>query len=118
MALKTNPLLRGPQAMPCWKLVREKIPETITERERVYILKPAREDLDHLLRAKIVEEAIELAETGDPEEAADLLEALHAWLTHHGTPIEQVEAIRRRKKAVRGGLANPAILVDTTKETC
>ena len=60
-------------------------------------------ELEEALRRKIVEEALELLESGDPVEAADLLEAIMAWAEVSGHGWGRIEEERRRKKAARGG---------------
>ncbi len=67
--------------------------------------------MEGLLRAKIVEEALELAESGSVEEAADLLEALYAWLRLRGVGVEWVEEVRRAKRRLRGGFEKGYVAV-------
>ena len=67
--------------------------------------------MEGLLRAKIVEEALELAESGSVEEAADLLEALYAWLGLRGVGVERVEEVRRAKRRLRGGFEKGYVAV-------
>jgi len=65
------------------------------------------------LRVKIVEEALELASSGDPEEAADLLEALYEWLWVRGVGVGFVEGLRRGKRARLGGFSGGFVLFDS-----
>ncbi len=74
------------------------------------------------VKAKIVEEALELAtaDTRDKiiEEAADLLEALHTLLKLKGISIEEVEETRRNKRTRVGGFDKGYIVYWLDKTTC
>lgn len=108
--------------MPCWKLVRDKIPDMIRAShgdEKIVVKKyTGIEEKEILLRSKIVEEAAELAETGSLEEAADLLEALYEWLQLTGNTLEQVEAVRRKKREKLGGFEEGYVVFWLDRENC
>lgn len=95
------------------KLVRDRIPEIIEQSGhpcRWRIL-----DDDEYLRcldAKLEEELAEYLADGSPEELADLLEALYAAAQARGCSREQLEAIRLRKAAERGGFLGRVFLED------
>ena len=97
--------------MVCWKLVRDRVGEELRGRSGVVVYRVGGEELEGLLRAKIVEEALELAESGSVEEAADLLEALYAWLGLRGVGVERVEEVRRAKRRLRGGFEKGYVAV-------
>jgi len=96
----------------CWKLVRDRVAREIAGEGRPVRRLEGRE-LEEYLLAKIVEEARELAETGDPEEAGDLLEALLAWARLRGLTLADIERIAAAKRRERGGFDEGlAALVD------
>jgi len=84
------------------KLVRDRLgPLLEAEGARVREARP--DEAEDLLLEKILEEARELAESRDPVEAADLLEALLAWARLRGLTLQDIEAIAREKRRERGG---------------
>jgi len=86
------------------KLVRDDIPKVIEESNKkceTEIVKG--EELSKLLNEKLQEEVNEYLESYDIEELADILEAVHGILHNKGVTIEEVEAIRIKKKEERGG---------------
>jgi predicted house-cleaning noncanonical NTP pyrophosphatase (MazG superfamily) len=95
----------------CWKLVRDRIAEEVRGEPGVRVFRVSGEQLDALLRAKIVEEALELAESGSVEEAADLLEALYEWLGLRGISLRVVEDVRARKREEKGGFSGGYVVV-------
>ena len=97
--------------MVCWKLVRDGVVEGLSGRRGVRVFRVGGDVLEGLLRAKIVEEAMELAESGSLEEAADLLEALYEWLRVRGVGLEEVEKARREKRARLGGFGGGFVVV-------
>jgi predicted house-cleaning noncanonical NTP pyrophosphatase (MazG superfamily) len=46
------------------------------------------------------------------EELADLLEVIWALATHHGSSIEEVEAVRKDKAEKRGGFQEKVFLIE------
>ncbi len=85
----------------CAKLVRDKIPG-IVSRGEIKLLRDKNEIEDFLLQ-KIVEEANELLEARNIEEAVDLYEALRTWLKLKGLTIKELEEYAEVKKEKRGG---------------
>ena len=86
------------------KLVRDKIPDIIRERgdnPKVRIAGP--DELDVLLREKIVEEAKEFLFTGDTEELVDIQEAIDALLKLRKADPALIELQRHSKLLARGG---------------
>ncbi len=104
--------------MPCWKLVRDRIGEQLAKQGDAYIVQAKPDEREPLLRAKIVEEAMELAESSSLEEAADLLEALHAWLHEKGYTWSQLEEERQRKLKKKGGFTKAYIAIWPNRHTC
>lgn len=86
------------------KLVRDKIPDIIRERgdnPKVRIAGP--DELDVLLREKIVEEAKEFLFNGDTEELVDIQEAIDALLKLRKADPALIELQRHSKLLARGG---------------
>ncbi len=97
--------------MPSEKLVRDRIPDIIRRNGDQPVVRRARpEELDLLLREKIVEEAQELLASGANEEIADILEALYALLEHRGVTRAEVETLRLNKERARGGFREGYVL--------
>ncbi|MFY0759760.1 nucleoside triphosphate pyrophosphohydrolase [Metabacillus dongyingensis] len=104
--------------MPTYnKLVRDRIPEVIkrtgksfnttilTQEEYIKELKKkSYEELEEYMLAENSEEAL--------EELADVLEILHAFAAVHGSSINEVEEIRKKKAEKRGGFQERIFLVD------
>jgi predicted house-cleaning noncanonical NTP pyrophosphatase (MazG superfamily) len=101
----------------CWKLVRDGVASAVGG-DGVRVLRVEGEALEALLRAKVVEEAMEFAESGSLEEVADLLEALGAWLRLRGVDWGRVEELRRAKKAERGGFEGGFVVVWPDRDVC
>ncbi|MEB3765769.1 MAG: nucleoside triphosphate pyrophosphohydrolase [Desulfurococcales archaeon] len=85
----------------CTKLVRDKIPEIISRGEIKFLLD--KNEIEDFLLRKIVEEANELLEARNIEEAADLYEALRTWLKLKGLSIKELEEYAEAKKEKHGG---------------
>ncbi|QTM99051.1 phosphoribosyl-ATP pyrophosphohydrolase [Sediminibacillus dalangtanensis] len=103
--------------MPTYhKLVRDYIPQII-EQNGKNSLTSILSDQEYIaaLKQKVNEEAEELvtAETKQDiiEEAADMLELLHAIAEVNGTSIEEIEKERKKKKAERGGFRERVFLL-------
>lgn len=94
--------------MPVYnKLVRDKIPEIIESNGKEFTKKIlSDEEFITELKNKSYEELEEYcdAETREDalEELADLMEIVHAFAKFHGTTLEEVEEIRRKKAERRG----------------
>lgn len=104
--------------MPTYnKLVRDRIPEVIERTGKSFqttIL--SQEEYIKELKKKSYEELEEYMEADNNEEAleelADLLEILHAFAAVHGSSIDKVEEIRKKKAEKRGGFQERIFLVD------
>ena len=105
--------------MVCWKLVRDRVGlELAASGSGVRVWRSGLGDLEGLLRVKVVEEALEFAASGSLEEAADLVEALVEWLRVRGLGWEDLVAVRRRKKALRGGFSGGFVAVWEGVDSC
>ena len=100
------------------KLVRDFIPEIITESGRTCIWRQVDGREEHMegLRAKILEEADEFIENPCEEEAADMLEVLFAFTHLNGIDFEDVLEVAREKAEERGGFYNGIILQEILNE--
>ena len=101
------------------KLVRDNMRQIILDAGRKPIMKILnQEDYINELRKKSNEELQEYlaAETNEEalEELADLLEVMHALAKVHGSSIEEVEKIRVKKAAKRGGFSDKVFLIKVT----
>lgn len=104
--------------MPTYnKLVRDRIPEVIKRTGKTFnttIL--TQEEYIKELKKKSYEELEEYMESKNDEEAleelADVLEILHAFAAVHGSSINEVEEIRKKKAEKRGGFQERIFLVD------
>jgi predicted house-cleaning noncanonical NTP pyrophosphatase (MazG superfamily) len=93
------------------KLVRDKIPDIIRENGDTPKVRIAdREELDLLLRKKIVEESKEFLKTGDTEELVDIQEAIDALLALRKADIALIEIQRHSKLLARGGFTQGYVL--------
>ena len=100
------------------KLVRDKIPLRIERHgEKPVTLRVSSNELLDLLKAKAVEEALELySETEEPklmEELADILEVVESVAKAVGKEIKDVKTLAEKKKAERGGFADGVVLLET-----
>ncbi|MFW9956820.1 MAG: nucleoside triphosphate pyrophosphohydrolase [Candidatus Odinarchaeota archaeon] len=93
------------------KLVRDKIPDILREKGLNPEVRTVRSsELDNFLRAKIVEEAQELLESGDSEEIVDILEAVDALLELRKADRAMLDLQRETKKLYRGGFKQGYVL--------
>lgn len=107
--------------MPTYnKLVRDRIPAIIQQAGKA----PKTTVLDQdryveELKVKLLEEANEILKAEEHnefvEEAADLLEVLHALLDAKGISLEDIEHARRQKKEERGGFEEKIFLIEVSK---
>jgi predicted house-cleaning noncanonical NTP pyrophosphatase (MazG superfamily) len=103
--------------MPTYnKLVRDKIPQIIESKGKKFSIKVLNdEDYIKYLKEKAYEELDEYcaAETDGEamEELADLLEVIRGLAVHHGSSIEEVEALRIDKADKRGGFEKKVFLI-------
>jgi len=93
------------------KLVRDKVPEILRSTGRAPEIRIASADeLDLLLREKLVEEASELLESGSLEELADILEVIRKLLEIRNTSMRRLQSLRARKRDERGGFDRGFVL--------
>ena len=100
------------------KLVRDLIPVYIKSRgETVQIYKLTEGELLPLLKAKAVEEALELYWESDPakvfEELADLLEVIESICRLFGRNFDNLRSVTETKRKERGGFKDGVVLVET-----
>ena len=98
------------------KLVRDKIPDILREKglnPEVRVVMSS--ELDHFLRAKIVEESQELLESGDSEEIVDILEAVDALIELRKADRAMLDLQRETKKLYRGGFKHGYILTQDSE---
>lgn len=104
-----------------WKLVRDKIPETVTEGgESVIIANLSPAEYLLALKVKLIEEAFEVRDAaGDHivEELADVQEVLHALTGAIGVTADDVEEARVAKAVAKGEFTGRVQLVATTTPT-
>jgi predicted house-cleaning noncanonical NTP pyrophosphatase (MazG superfamily) len=93
------------------KLVRDKIPEIIRGTGEEPMTRVANiAEYKELLRAKLAEEVGEfLASEGDPEELVDILEVVMALADGLGVDRMQLEKLRAKKAADRGGFSQKIV---------
>ena len=93
------------------KLVRDKIPDLIREAGESPKIRIADSDeLDILLRRKILEEAKEFLISGDTEEIVDIQEAIEAILKLRKADSALIELQRHSKLLARGGFTKGYVL--------
>ncbi len=101
------------------KLVRDKIPESIANKgEQVTQITLRGENLLAALKAKLIEEAMEVADSTSTtelvEELADVQEVIHAISKHLKIAKANIESIRKEKRERRGGFDNATVLIKTS----
>ncbi|MBT9523419.1 MAG: nucleoside triphosphate pyrophosphohydrolase [Dechloromonas sp.] len=101
------------------KLVRDKIPESIINKgEQVTQVTLRGENLLAALKAKLIEEAMEVADSTSTteivEELADVQEVIHAISKHVKITKANVESVRKEKREKRGGFDAAKVLVKTS----
>ncbi|MCY0864224.1 MAG: nucleoside triphosphate pyrophosphohydrolase [Sulfobacillus sp.] len=99
------------------KLVRDRIPEIIASEGKRYRVRTLdTEEFVARLREKLDEEIAEYrrAETSAEaiEELADILEVIYHLAAVHGSTVEELEAVRIRKRVKRGGFEKRLFLVE------
>ena len=99
------------------KLVRDKIPKIIREsggNPKVRIAGP--DELDVLLREKIVEEAKEFLYSGDTEELVDIQEAIDALIKLRKADPGLIAIQRHSKLLARGGFSEGYVLTSDEED--
>lgn len=99
------------------KLVRDRIPEIIenTGSRPFCDVLDAEESAEYLAR-KLAEEAKEYIESRELEELADVMEVVRGILHHRGVEWDELEVIRLRKYAERGGFEGGIRLIAVEDE--
>ena len=99
------------------KLVRDKIPQIIEQKEKRSCITRVLDDEEYLkeLNKKIQEELQEYLESGDIEELADLEEVLRAILDFKDYTYAEFESIRKEKVNKRGAF-NDRIYLEGLEE--
>lgn len=94
------------------KLVRDKIPQIITQTGNICEIRELAQEeyLLHLDR-KLSEELAEYQESKSLEELADLLEVMYAVVKARGYSLEELEQIRKQKCEKRGGFEQRILLL-------
>ncbi|MBR3765354.1 MAG: nucleoside triphosphate pyrophosphohydrolase [Clostridia bacterium] len=97
------------------KLVRDRIPDVIAKGGNTCSTRTLT-DAEYIaaLDAKMAEELAEYHADGSAEELADLLEVMMAAAAARGHNFAEVESIRQRKAAQRGGFAQRIWLESVT----
>jgi len=96
------------------KAVRDRIPEIIEESgNKCEYQTLSDEEFLPLLEAKLGEELEEYMSSKNLVELADVLEVIHRLAALKGSNIAELEEIRRKKKAERGGFERNLFLVKT-----
>jgi predicted house-cleaning noncanonical NTP pyrophosphatase (MazG superfamily) len=97
------------------KLIRSKVPEYLDSIEVPYKIHIATADeYKKKLTEKLLEEAFEFAkEPVSKGELADILEVIEAIKESNGWTTEEIEEIRLKKHAEKGGFDQPIILEES-----
>lgn len=98
------------------KLVRDRIPEIIEKNGKQCVCSVlSDEDYLLMLDQKLNEELQEYQESKSMDELADLLEVMIAVVLARGSSMEELERIRQKKAAERGGFEQ-RIMLETVTE--
>ncbi|MCM3225656.1 nucleoside triphosphate pyrophosphohydrolase [Terribacillus saccharophilus] len=107
--------------MPTYnKLVRDRIPTIIQQAGKAPKTRVLDEDrYVEELKLKLLEEANEILKAEEHnevvEEAADLLEVLHALLEAKGIALKDIELVRQQKREERGGFEDRVFLIEVNE---
>ena len=90
------------------KLIRDGLPQMMRDQGlKVFERRLDEGEFIHALKEKLIEEAAEARDAAAPAELlaelADLMEVIYALAAATGLPMEEIEAQRQAKRAVRGG---------------
>ena len=93
------------------KLVRDRIPEIIETSGNTCVTEIlSDEDYLRMLDAKLDEELAEYHADQNIEELADLMEVIRACAVARGYMVEELEKVRAKKAAKRGGFERKILL--------
>lgn len=100
-----------------YKLVRDRIPEIIegngkTSKVRILLDDEYKQELQKKLQEELEEYLTASNEKDSIEELADMLELIHAITAIHGSTMEELEQVRLRKLADRGGFKDKIFLIE------
>lgn len=100
------------------KLVRDKIPEIIEASGRICKTEIL-SDEEYLKKidAKLDEEVAEYHQDLNLEELADVLEVLYSIAVARGYSVEELEALRSKKKDERGGFEKKILMTEVIDES-
>ncbi|HEX2418895.1 MAG TPA: nucleoside triphosphate pyrophosphohydrolase [Micromonosporaceae bacterium] len=100
------------------KLVRDRIPELITEAGGQPQTRVARgEEYPALLRLKLLEEVQEFLDSDDAGELVDVIEVVYALARHKGVEPVELEELRADKERERGSFLTRTVLITTGEES-
>jgi predicted house-cleaning noncanonical NTP pyrophosphatase (MazG superfamily) len=98
------------------KLVRDKIPEIIKDKDGVCTYHTASDiEFHQKLSEKLEEEVREFIASETIDEAADILEVLYSFGVMHGYTLDQIEAKRLQKREAKGGFENKIVLEEASE---
>lgn len=99
------------------KLVRDKIPEIITQNGEIPIIKTLSND-EYLkeLNIKLQEEMKEYLEDNNVEELADIVEVIYGILDSQNVSLDEFENIRKNKVEKRGAFSQKIFLKEVMEE--
>jgi predicted house-cleaning noncanonical NTP pyrophosphatase (MazG superfamily) len=111
-----EPLETTPMAFD--KLVRDLVPENIASKgERVKVYTATGDELKRLLKRKLIEEALEVAQSSSAreimEELGDVVDVLAALCAVLDTDLQTVASWAEQKRDERGGFERGQVLVET-----
>ena len=93
------------------KLVRDKIPAILNEKNKIYIMHKADNiEYENKLKEKLMEEVKEFLESPCLEELADIQEVMLALLDTNQWSYGELEKVRQAKLNKRGGFTERFIL--------
>lgn len=108
--------------MPTYnKLIRDNIPQIIKATGKEFNIKTLntseyKEELQTKLKEELEEYLQATKDNESIEELADMLEIIHSLTTVHQSSIEELEMVRKEKKAKRGGFEEKIYLIDVEDE--